>query len=517
MVLLKTFIHNEINLLFIWLIIGLSAGLIYSLELLGVSDFDSLLVASRMRSLHISHMLYGFFPLVLSLLPFALFEKDQILDAAIIKNLKRYFVTWNLFLLLMSMTILFGDIRGLPFYDFAYWLNFILASSGLFYIYALFLAIKNYGSTRPLWVNVSFATTIIAPFLLIFLMNPSYGQVEKTLVGPHGDNTLGMSFALIPIYYLLIKLFAHKDFTPRVHILWIIPLVGYIISLIIRNFLHSLSYNEEWFFQYLTLLYIPLLYIWLKDAKISYATNPYLIISILAFLFVDVEGNILFVPEIRHMIHKNDLVIGHAHIAMGIGVAFMGLSILYHLLPNLFSKRLAVFWSIALSLITLVLTIAGIKEAGLFDININYLWLLRSFFGLLVIIYILSLFIKNLELKLESKISFYHLAGLLSDGIGGLLLILAGNVIFPLFGFHFGGSYAYVVFAFMIGVGTIHFFGLFTQGELLANISALIRVLVGSTFIALFTTNHIDNIGLLVGVYDIGFASVYWLLLRSER
>mgnify|MGYP006944251338 FL=1 len=75
---LKTFIHNEINLLFIWLIIGLSAGLVYSLELLGVSDFDSLLVASRMRSLHISHMLYGFFPLVLSLLPFALFEKDQI-------------------------------------------------------------------------------------------------------------------------------------------------------------------------------------------------------------------------------------------------------------------------------------------------------------------------------------------------------------------------------------------------------------------------------------------------------
>ena len=33
-------------------------------------------------------------------------------------------------------------------------------------------------------------------------MNPTIGQVESTVSGPHGDNTLGMSLALIPIYYL---------------------------------------------------------------------------------------------------------------------------------------------------------------------------------------------------------------------------------------------------------------------------------------------------------------------------
>ncbi|MBN2767463.1 MAG: hypothetical protein JXQ68_00005, partial [Campylobacterales bacterium] len=300
-------------------------------------------------------------------------------------------------------------------------------------------------------------------------------------------------------------------------ILWIIPLVGYTVSLIIRNFLHSLSYNEEWFFQYLTFFYIPLLYIWLKDAKINFTTNPYLIISIIAFIFVDIEGNILFVPEIRHLIHKNDLVIGHAHIAMGIGVAFMSLSILHNILPNLFSKYFAMLWGIALGLMTLVLTIAGIKEAGLFEMNINYLWMIRSLFGLLVIIYIFSISIKNLGLKLESKISFYHLAGLLSDGIGGLLLILAGNVIFTTLGFTFEDSFTYAVFAFMTGVGMVHFFGLFYQSELLAHIAALIRVLVGSMFIALFVTKHIDAIGLLVGTYDIAFALIYLLYIKVEN
>ncbi|MGC6733079.1 hypothetical protein ACP0F4_25810, partial [Escherichia coli] len=43
----------------------------------------------------------------------------------------------------------------------------------------------------------------------------------------------------------------------------------------------------------------------------------------LAFLFVDIEGNILFIPEIRWLFHRNDLIVAHAHVAMGIGVFFM--------------------------------------------------------------------------------------------------------------------------------------------------------------------------------------------------
>lgn len=512
--LLSVFLKNEFSLLLFWLILGLGAGFVYSLQLLGVGDYNTLLVASRMRSLHISQMLYGFFPLILSLLPFALFQKDNILDAHIIKYLQRYFIVWNLFLLLISLTILFGDMRGLPFYDFDYWLNFLLASSGIFYIIALFLALKNYKSNRPLWVNISLLVVTIAPILLLFLMNPSYGQVEKSLIGPHGDNTLGMSFALIPLYYLLIKLSSIKEFTPKANILWLIPFLGYIISLVIRNFFHTLSYNEEWIFQYLTLLYIPLLYIWMRDSGINFKINPYLIISILAFLFVDIEGNILFIPEIRWLVHRNDLIVAHAHIAMGIGVAFMALSIVHYLLPQVLHKRAAILWTAMIGLIAIALSIAGLVEAGIVNSNIKYFWMLRTFFGFVLIALVKYQFIVSSNIKIDSKIKLYHLAGVASDAIGGLLLILIGNWLFMHLGFGFSYGYEYVVFAFMIGTGTLHYFGLYDNSEMLAKTSSIIRLLVGSMFIALFLTKHIDIIALLVGAYDISFALVYWLFLK---
>ncbi len=513
--LLSAFLKSEFNLLLFWLILGLGAGFIYSLQLLGFGDYGTLLVASRMRSLHISQMLYGFFPLILSLLPFALFQKDGILDNRIIKYLQMYFVVWNLFLLLMSLTILFGDMRGLPFYDFDYLLNFLLASSGIFYIIALFLALKNYKSNRPLWVNISLLVVVVAPLLLLFLMNPSYGQVEKSLIGPHGDNTLGMSFALIPLYYLLIKLASSKEFIPKAHILWLIPFIGYILSLIIRNFFHTLSYNEEWVFQYLTLLYIPLLYIWIRDSSVSFKSNPYLIISILAFLFVDIEGNILFVPEIRWLIHRNDLIVGHAHIAMGVGVAFMALSIVHYLLPRLLHKNGAILWTIMMGLIALSLSVAGLVQAGIIDSSVYYFWWLRTIFGLFLISMVAYQFIHSSDIKIDSKIKLYHLAGLMSDAIGGVLLILIGSWLFAQLGFKFSYSYEFVVFAFMIGTGTLHYFGLYGDSEILAKTSSIIRLLVGSMFIALFATKHIDAISLLVGLYDISFALVYWLFLKK--
>ncbi len=69
-----------------------------------------------------------------------------------------------------------------------------------------------------------------------------------------------------------------------------------------------------------------LLYRWYKDSNIESFAKLALLISILAFLFVDIEGNILFIPDIRWIFHRNDLIVAHAHVAMGIGVLFMVLS-----------------------------------------------------------------------------------------------------------------------------------------------------------------------------------------------
>ena len=513
---LSRFIDNELPLALLWLILGLFAGLVYAVEMVGLDGTMTLLSPERARSLHISQMLYGFFPLMLSLLPFALFQKEGVLSETAIEYLRRYFVVWNLFLLFMSMALLFGNIRGLPFYDFPYQLNFLLAFSGLFYLLALLDALRRY-EKRPLWVNVSLAAVIAAPIALVVLMNPQYGQVEKTLIGPHGDNTLGMSFTLIPIYYLLIKLVASQEFKPRWHWLWIVPLVGYVVSLVIRNFLHPLSYNEEWFFQYLTLLYLPLLWVWLRDAGVDFKTNPYLILSIGAFVFVDAEGNFLFIPEIRSLIHRNDLVVGHAHIAMGLGVAFMALAILYHLVPNLFRRVYAILWTVLMALMALALTIAGILEArGESGAIEPFLWV-RAIVGAMIVALILRITYDRVKMKLDSPLKLYHLSGFLSDAGGGVVLILGGAALFPLLGFHFSGTYEYIVFAFMIGTGLTHWMGLHHDAHRFAELSASVRAICASVFIALYMAGTLDGIALLVALYDGGFALVYWLILRGRE
>lgn len=512
---LKTLLNDELPLLLFWLILGLFAGLVYSLEMVGLDGSMTLLSPERARSLHISQMLYGFFPLILSLLPFALFEKEGVLTQNAIAHLRRYFVLWNVFLLFMSVTLLFGNIRGLPFYDFPYQLNFLLAFSGVFYLAALVDALRRY-EKRPLWVNVSLAVVVVAPVALIVLMNPQYGQVEQTLVGPHGDNTLGMSFALLPIYYLLIKLNALRPFVPRYPVLWIIPFAGYAVSLIVRNFFHTLSYGEEWFFQYLTLLYLPLLWIWLRDAGVSFRNNPYLLLSVLAFLFVDVEGNILFVPELRTLIHRNDLVVAHAHIAMGLGVAFMGLSIAHRLFGNLFNRFFAVSWAVLVMLMALFLSFAGGIEAGAFGGDAEWFWSLRSLAGGGLVILVLHLLYRRLYRPLRTPIEWYHLAGFLSDAGGGFLLLLAGGPLFALLGFHFGGTYEYVVFAFMIGTGMVHWMGLQQNPDVQGRLSAAIRLIVSATFLSLYMAGILDAIALLVALYDGAFALVYWLALRDD-
>ena len=191
-----------------------------------------------------------------------------------------------------------------------------------FYILALYKYIKAY-KIVPLWIKVCLRITIIAPIALLILMNPIIGQVESTISGPHGDNTLGMSLALLPIYYLIIKLLNKGKFKARWNLLWIVPTLFYFSSVLYRSFIGHLTYEMEWFCQWLTLFYIPLLYRWYKDARIEAFAKKALLISILAFLFVDIEGNILFIPELRWLFHRNDLIVAHAHIAMGIGVFFM--------------------------------------------------------------------------------------------------------------------------------------------------------------------------------------------------
>ncbi|MDD2784996.1 MAG: hypothetical protein PHO52_12325, partial [Sulfuricurvum sp.] len=88
--------------------------------------------------------------------------------------------------------------------------------------------------------------------------------------------------------------------------------------------------------------------------------------------------------------------------------------------------------------------------------------------------------------------------------------------IFPLLGWHFSGTYEYVVFAFMIGTGMVHWAGLQGDAERFASLSATIRAVVASVFAALYMAGTLDLIALLVALYDGAFALIYWLSLRGK-
>ncbi|WP_419767807.1 hypothetical protein [Arcobacter sp.] len=511
----NTFVNKHFKISLIFLFLALFFGILYSINLLGYSINSTTLLPSNIRSLHISLILYGFVPLMLSYLPFLIINKDGVQSEKGLHYLNLYTIFWYIFLVFMISSLLFGNTRGLAFYDFPYELNFILAIAGVFYIIALYKYIKAY-EIIPLWIKVCLWVVVIAPFALLILMNPVIGQVESTISGPHGDNTLGMSLALIPIYYLIIKLLNVGTFKARWNILWIIPTIFYFGSVLYRTFVGHLTYDQEWFFQWLTFLYIPILYRWYKDAQIETFAKKALLISILAFLFVDVEGNILFIPEFRWLFHRNDLIVAHAHVAMGIGVFFMVIAMFVAYVKELKKLSFYILYLAGLLGIFTVLSISGFIEANVIHGNIDFLWALRSIFGVLTFSSLFTFISCKFELTNLQK---YNLFGVLADGLGGVFLILLASFIYPLLGFSFTGTYEYVVFAFVSTTGIIHYFAIrYKEHEqILTKITVITRVIISSVFFALFYNKTLGIEALMISLFDITFASIFLLFFYKEN
>ena len=511
----NTFIQTHFKISLIFFGIGLIFGLLYSINLLGLTIDSKTLLPTNIRALHISLMLYGFVPLMLSYLPFLLINKEVGASKKGLYFLNLYTIFWYIFLIFMISSLVFGNTRGLAFYDFPYELNFILAFAGLFYIIALYKFIKQY-EVHPMWVKVCLKVVIIAPITLLILMNPIIGQVESTVSGPHGDNTLGMSLALIPLYYLIIKLLNKEEFIARWNILWLIPTVFYFSSVLYRIFFEPLTYNQEWFLQYLTLLYVPLLYRWYKDSNIESFAKLSLLISIVAFLFVDIEGNIIFIPEIRWLFHRNDLIVAHAHVAMGIGVFFMVLCMFTSYISDL--KKVSFYYLYLWGLIGIFisLSLSGFVQAGILNMNITTLWILRSIFGV-VTISSLIFFIQNKYTL--SALQKYNLLGVLSDGLGGIGLIFLASFIYPILDFSFSGTYEYIVFSFVSMTGILHFIALkYKEHEIiLTNITVIIRVFISSVFFALFMAKTLGFEALLISAFDLSFVLIYLIFFYQKE
>ncbi len=511
----NSLIQKHFNISFSFFALGLLFGIIYSINLLGFFIDSQTLIPSNMRSIHISLMLYGFITLMLSYLPFLLIYKEVGSSEDGLHYLNLYTIFWYIFLIFMILSLLFGNTRGLVFYDFPYELNFILAFAGVFYIISLFKFIKLY-KVLPMWIKVCLKIVIFSPIILLILMNPIIGQVESSVSGPHGDNTLGMSLSLIPLYYLIIKLLNKDVFIARWNMFWIIPTLFYFASVLYRIFFEPLTYNQEWFLQYLTLLYIPLLYRWYKDSNIDGFAKQALMISILAFLFVDIEGNILFIPEIRWLFHRNDLIVAHAHIAMGIGVFFMVIAMFIKYIKALNNSSFYKIYLFGMLGIIVVLSISGFSQAGFINIDMSNFWLLRTVFGIVTIFSLYTFLSYNQNL---SNLQKYNLLGVLNDGFGGILLILFASFLYPILGFSFEAKYEYIVFTFVSMTGIIHFMALkYEQHKIiLTNLTIIIRIFISAVFFALYSSNTLGIEALFICTFDLLFASYYLIFMYKRK
>ena len=118
-----------------------------------------------------------------------------------------------------------------------------------------------------------------------------------------------------------------------------------------------------------------------------------------------------------------------------------------------------------------------------------------------------------------SKIELYNIAGILSDGLGGVFLILLASFIYPLLGFSFSGVYEYVVFAFVSMTGIIHYMALKNPSSqvVLMNLTVIIRVFASSVFFALFANGKLGFEALAICLFDLSFVIVYLIYFYQKE
>jgi hypothetical protein len=74
--------------------------------------------------------------------------------------------------------------------------------------------------------------------------------------------------------------------------------------------------------------------------------------------------------------------------------------------------------------------------------------------------------------------------------------------------------YYYLVFGFMGFVGMLHAYGIYTNGNAMAEYTAYARLVTGTLFYTLYTAGLIDMLGVLVAAYDILYAMLYLIGLK---
>jgi hypothetical protein len=167
-----------------------------------------------------------------------------------------------------------------------------------------------------------------------------------------------------------------------------------------------------------------------------------------------------------------------------------------------------------------VLSISGFEQAGFFSMHTQLWWSLRALsgllflFGLLFMMQLFSLSKIKVYFNQLRAIDIYNLIGFLSDGLGGLLLLLFGSTLYSMIGQIFTGGYQLIVFGFVMGVGVVHLMGYFLSSHAyaLAQATLVLRVITAAGFFALYKAGILGWIAFAISGIDLLFVLVYLLI-----
>jgi hypothetical protein len=202
---------------------------------------------------------------------------------------------------------------------------------------------------------------------------------------------------------------------------------------------------------------------------------------------------------------------------VGIGLLFLALSIIEPFVKA--SAKRTMYLAGMLLLMALVLSISGVEQAGFATMHTEILWTLRALFGLL---FLLGLLFYAPLFSLKRSIGYlgtlrpidlYNLTGFLSDGAGGIMLILFGSTLYALIGQPFTGGYQNIVFGFVMGVGLLHLLGVLmpTRAYTFALATVILRLITAAGFFALYKAGIFGWIALAIASVDLLFVLVYLL------
>ena len=120
----------------------------------------------------------------------------------------------------------------------------------------------------------------------------------------------------------------------------------------------------------------------------------------------------------------------------GVGVLFMVISMFIDHIKELHKSTFINLCLVGISGIFLALSISGFTQAGFINVPSEKLWIFRTIFGMVAFLFVFAFV--NIRTN-YSKLELYNISGILSDGLGGVFLILLASFIYPLVGFTFVG------------------------------------------------------------------------------